>query len=306
MSANLKNFFWLVFLASLWGPSFLFIKIAIEFIQPITLTAFRLGLGSLVLFTILKFQKVKLPNLKGRLKHVLAAGLIQSAIPFTLFAIGEKSIESSLAAIICGSAPLFTMVLAHFFNQNDQLTKLKVSGATIGFFGLLILISPALSGANSTAFGILTVLVGAICYAIAFVYVKKFINLNDFEPLTLPTIQLFFSFLFLLPLALIFENPAKILLASKPAIFSAFGLAFFGSALAFVIYYKLLKSTSASFTAMVNYIVPVFGIILGSFVLDEKLSWNVYFGGALILFGVMTANGVFKNFLSSRSTPNAP
>lgn len=295
MSSNLKNFCWLVFLASLWGPSFLFIKIAIIYIEPITLTTFRLGLGSALLFAIVKFRKFKFPKFSSAWAHVAIASLFQSAIPFTMFAVGEQSIDSSLAAIICGASPLFTLIIAHFFTRDDRFTKSKLTGSIVGFAGLFILIAPALLGATATAFGVFSVLIGAVCYAIGFVYVKKFINLNKFPSLTAPTLQLFFSFLFLLPLAVIFENPVMSFKhASLPAILSALALAVFGSAIAFTVYYKIIKATSATYTSTVNYIVPVFGMILGIIILDETVDWNSYLGCALILFGVMIANGIIK------------
>lgn len=294
MNSNLKNFLLLLLLASLWGPSFLFIKIAIEFIPPITLTAIRIGIGAALLFTILKLHHRKLPTLKSVWKHFSVAALLQSAVPFTLFAVGEKSIDSSLAAIICGSAPLFTLVLAHFLTKNDRFTKSKLIGASVGFFGLFILVAPALLGATATIFGIFAVMIGALCYATAFVYVKKFIKIENFAPLVVPTLQLIFSFLFLLPTALIFEDHSTLKDATFAAIFSTLSLGVFGSALAFVVYYKILAATSATYTSMVNYMVPVVGVVLGMLVLDEQLTWNSYLGCILILVGVMIANGIIK------------
>ncbi|MES2961457.1 MAG: DMT family transporter [Pseudomonadota bacterium] len=305
MTNNTKNFLSLILLASLWGPSFLFIKVAITHIPPIALTAFRVGLGSLMLYALLQFKNIKLPNLKPIWKHFSIAALLQSAVPFTLFSIGEKTIDSSLAAIICGSAPLFTLVLAHFTTHDDKFTKTKLIGASAGFFGLFILIAPALFKAEATIIGMLEVMIGALCYAGGFVYVKKFINLSKLEPLTVPTLQLFFSFLFLLPTSLIFEDLSGIKDASLPAILSAFSLAFFGSAVAFTVYYKILKATSATYLSMVNYIVPVFGAVLGVIILGEKLAWNSYVGCALILVGVMIANGIIR-FPTTRQKINLP
>jgi len=291
---NLKNFLLILLLAALWGPSFLFIKIAIEYIPPITLTAIRVGIGALVLYGILKFRKVNLPKLRTVWMHLSVAALLQSAIPFTLFAVGEESIDSSLAAIICGAVPLFTIVLAHFTTNDDRFTKTKVIGSVVGFFGLFILIAPSLLIAKSTTFGIVMVLLASTCYSVAFVYVKKFFNFKNFAPLTIPMLQLFFSFLFLMPLSIIFDSYATIPSASFAAIFATLVLSFFGTALAFVVYYKIIAATSATYASMVNYVVPVFGAFLGMIVLDEKLTWNSYLGCALIIFGVMIANRIFR------------
>lgn len=302
---HLTNFLWLLFLSSLWGPSFLLIKVAIEYVSPITSTASRIGGGALMLYVILKIKRVSL--LKSNLPwlHLAVTGIFQSALPFSLFAIGEKSISSSLAAIICGAAPLFTLVLAHFCTHNDQLTKTKIIGATVGFSGLFILIFPSLFVEKSTSFGIFAATMAAVSYAIGFVYTKKHINVKQYPALTLPTLQLFLSFLILLPLALIFENPLLIKDAPMSALISLFFLAFFGTALAFVVYYKLIDLTSATYISMVNYIIPVFGVVLGMIILHEKLSWNSFLGCIMILIGVMIANKVIS-FPSKKDKPVIP
>jgi len=294
MTNSVRNFLWLLLLALFWGPSFLFIKIAVEYVQPLTITAIRMGLGSLILYSILKFQKVKLPKFKKVWKHFTVAALFQGAIPFTLFAVGEKTIDSSIASIISGSTPLFTIILAHYFVKHDRFTKAKLTGASLGFFGLFLLIAPALLTAQGSFFGFATFLMASMCYAIAFVYVKKFIDISKYPPLTVPAIQLFISFLVLTMAALIFEDPLSIQYVSMPAMLSILGLSVFGTALAFAVYYKLISLANVSYIAMVNYIVPVFGVVLGMLVLDEQLAWNSYLGCLLVLFGVMVANGMIK------------
>lgn len=294
MTPSVRNFLWLLLLASFWGPSFLFIKVAVEYVEPLTITAIRMGIGSLILYAILKFQKVKLPKLKKVWKHFTVAALFQGAIPFTLFAVGEKTIDSSIASIISGSTSLFTMVLAHYFVKNDRFTAAKLTGSCLGFFGLFMLIAPALLVAQGSFFGFFTFILASMCYAIAFVYVKKFIDISKYPPLTVPAIQLFISFLVLSVAALILEDPLSITYVSTPAILSILGLGVFGTALAFTVYYKLISLTNISYIAMVNYIVPVFGVVLGMLVLDEKLAWNSYLGCLMVLFGVMIANGMIK------------
>lgn len=294
MTNSARNFLLLVALAASWGPSFLFIKVAVEYVPPITITAGRMAVASLVLFVILKFQKTKIPPLKPLLKTFTIAALLQGAIPFTLFGVAEKTVDSAFASIFTGSAPLFAMVMAHFFMADDRISKAKFGGAILGFLGLFFLIMPQLLKANADIFGILVLTVAANCYACAFVYTKKYINISSYPPLTVPAIQVFISFLFLTIASLIFEQPWNISDVPVAALLSIFGLGIFGTALAFVLYYKLISFTNVSYISMVNYIVPIFGVLLGVIVLNEKLLWNSYLGGAMILLGVMLANGVIK------------
>lgn len=301
MSKSVKNFFLLLLLASFWGPSFLFIKVIVEYIPPVTTTAIRMGIGCLILYIILKFKKVKLPQLKLIWKDFAIAGLLQGGIPFTLFAISEKTIDSSIASIICGSIPLFTMVMAHYFVQNDRFTKAKLIGSSLGFFGLFMLVFPSIFFSDKDlhidSFGIILAIMASMSYSMAFIYIKRNIVVSDYPPLTIPVIQLFISFLVLTSLAFIFENPVESLFSKNlpfPVISSILALSIFGTSLAFVVYYRLISLTSASYIAMVNYMVPVFGVVLGMAVLDEKLDWNAYLGCILILIGVMIASGLIR------------
>ncbi len=294
MNVGVRNFLLLLALAACWGPSFLFIKVAVEYVPPIAITAIRMAIASFMLFAILKIRGTKLPKLKPVIMHFTIAAFFQGAIPFTLFAVAERSVDSAFAAIFTGASPLFSMILAHYFIKNDRMTKAKIIGAALGFSGLFFLIMPSLLKAHADIFGIAVLICAANCYAISFVHAKKFIDINAHPPLTIPAIQTFISFIILAILSLIFENPLAINHISGSAILSLCGLGILGTASAFVIYYKLISLTSVSYIAMVNYIVPVFGVVLGMLILGEALTWNSYLGGILILIGVMVANGVIK------------
>ena len=299
MTAGAKNFVLLLSLAACWGPSFLFIKIAVEYVPPIAITAIRMGIGALILLIILQIKNTKLPPIKPLLKSFTIAALLQGAVPFSLFGVAERTVDSAFAAIVGGTAPLFAMVMAHYVFPNDRMTKAKVYGAIIGFCGVFLLIFPTLLNAHAEAAGVITLIAAAICYASAFVYTKKYINIASYPPLTVPFIQIVISFVILTFASLIFEDHSSMPNSSSGAILSLCGLGILGTAIAFVIYYKLIERTSVTYISMVNYLLPIFGTVLGMLVLNEQLSWNDYLGGILVLLGVMTANGVinFKKFL---------
>ncbi len=299
MSLGARNFLLLLTLAGCWGPSFLFIKIAVEYVPPIAITAIRMGIGATILFVILTLKSIKIPPLKPVLKIFTISALLQGAVPFSLFGFAEKTVDSAFAAIVGGAAPLFAMVMAHYCFANDRMTKAKIYGAILGFGGVFLLILPTIFSAHAEIFGVLILLCAAICYASAFVYSKKFIKVTDFQPFVIPFIQLVISFVILTVTSAIFEDHSNMKNASQAAIISLCGLGVIGTAIAFVIYYKLIEYTSVTYISMVNYLLPVFGTVLGMLILNEQLSWNDYLGGILILFGVMTANGVinFKKFL---------
>ncbi len=293
----MRNFLWLVLLASLWGPSFLFIKIAVEDIPPLTMVVGRVGVAATLLYLILRMQGRNLPKFGVTWKHFAFMAFFQNALPFALFNWGEQHIDSALAAILNGTTPLFTIILAHIFADDDRLTPAKVLGVLVGFGGLLLLIAPSLlEGMQATTWGLLAVAIAAACYGIAIVYSR--VNLRGLPPLVAPTAQLGLAALFVLPLSLFIEQPFSLPAPSLAALGSLVTLAVFGTALAFLIFYHIIERVSASYVSMVTYMVPVFGVILGVLVLNEQLGWNAYAGCALILAGVMIVNGVFDRSIT--------
>lgn len=298
---KLRNFLWLLFLAALWGPSFLFIKVAVAEIPPLTLMLGRVGIAGVFLYLILRAQGRKLLPFGPIWRHLAVVALVQNAIPFVLFGWGEQYIDSGLAAILNGATPLFTLVLAHLFTTDDRLTPTKGVGTMIGFGGLLVLIGPSLlAGVRATTWGLLAVTLASVCYGVAIIYTRR--HVRGLPPLVGPTTQLLLAALFLLPLSLFIEQPFTLPLPSWTALGSLIALSVFGTALAFVIYYLLIERVSATYVSMVTYLVPIFGVILGVVVLGESLSWNAYLGCALILLGVMIVNGVIRAVSWQRPT----
>jgi drug/metabolite transporter (DMT)-like permease len=293
----LKNFLWLLLLAALWGPSFLFIKLAVEDIPPLTLVLGRVGIAAILLNLILRSQGRRLPKFGPIWKHVAFMALVHNAVPFALYNWSEQYIDSALAAIFNGVTPLFTIILAHLFIKDDRLALGKVLGVLIGFGGLFLLIAPSLfEGVQATSLGLIAAAAAAASYGVAMVYSR--LHLRGLPPLVAPTAQLSLAALYMLPLSLWFERPFSLAAPSWMAWVSLVVLAVFGTTVAFVVYYRIIEQTSATFVSMVTYMIPVFGVGLGVLVLDEQLGWNAYLGCGLILIGVMIVNGVFDRSLN--------
>lgn len=290
---NSKNIFWLLFLAILWGPSFLFIKVAVSEIPPLTMVTMRVGLAALLLYFVLRIKKCNLPGFKPIWKHFAVLGLFAHAVPFVLLSWGELHIDSAMASILNGTTPLFTILIAHFFIAEERLTFSKFMGSVLGFQGLFVLISPSLlAGVEATALGIAAATLAACSYGIAMVYARK--HLRGLPPLVAPTAQLTMATIYMLPLSMYFERPFSLGVLSPAAVGSVSALAVFGTAIAFIVYYRILEGAGATYLSMVTYLVPVFGVILGVLVLNETLNWNAYAGCALILLGVMVVNGAVR------------
>ena len=290
---KIKQLMMLVLLAGLWGPSFLFIKVAVETIPPITLVLGRVSMAAVLLWIYLRLQGGQLPRDRRIWRHLAVIALIHNAIPFVLFSWSEQYIDSAIASILNGTTPLFTIVLAHFFTTDDHLTPAKLTGAMIGFGGLILLILPSFTdGIQLTTLGVLGVTIAAFLYGVSIVYSRKY--LNKLPPLVAPTGQMLMATLYLLPVSLLVERPYLMFTPSTQSLAALVALAVLGTAVAFVVYYRLLAVADASTVSMTTYLIPVFGVILGVLVLKEQLTWHSYAGCAFILLGVMVVNGVFR------------
>lgn len=282
---KIKNIYLLLLLASCWGPSFLFIKIAVVEIPPVMLAALRIGIGALVLNVILYAIKQRLPVNLLFWKKIFIAGFFAQGLPFILMNWGEQFVDSSLASVINGLVPIFTILLAHRMVVDERLTSNKIKGVLLGFAGLIVLILPSLNGGVAGSLeGIIAITVAAISYSVGFVYMKKhLVNIPSFQA---PAAQLLSVSSYLIPISFIVYPNFDLTAIGSSALISTMVLGIIGTAIAFVIYFKLIEQSSAGYASLVTYIMPVFGVFLGVFFLNEPLTLWVLAGAALILAGI--------------------
>ncbi len=299
---KLKTLAQLITLALLWGIAFMFIKVAVREIPPVTLIMTRVGLAAVILYLILRAQGRNLPG-PGRIwLHFAVVGLLYNALPYSLVAWGQQYIDSALAAMFIGTTPLITLVLAHIFTTDDHFTPAKAGGVAFGFAGLAVLLGPALAGGlHVTSFGLLASLAAAISYGAAIVYAKR--TLHGLPPLVSPTAQLGLAALFLLPVSLLVEQPTRLPLPSVTALGALLMLTIFSTALAFYVYYRAMENTSATTLSLATYLIPIVATVAGVLLLHEQLAWNVYLGCGLIFGGIFTSNGLFTISLWRRLLP---
>lgn len=272
-------------LSACWGPSYMFIKFALEGFTPFAIVWIRLTLGCLCLLPVVWFRKRKLLEWKHHWKHFFVMGLFANAIPFSLISYSEIYISSSLAAIINGSAPIFVTLLAHFVIHDEKISWMKVLGCTLGFCGLILVMLPSLFEQRyGSTFGVLLMIGASLCYAIGMVYGRK--HLLRVPGLIAPTWQLFFASIIMLPFV-IFFSPMP---ATPPiiSIFGLLGLGVIGTATAFYFYYQLVQKAGATYLSLSTLLFPIISINLGVVFLNERLNPLAYLGFALILAGLVT------------------
>ncbi len=284
----MQNWFLLLTLALLWAPSFLLIKLALGDVPPLAIVTIRLGVASAILYLLLRLQGGRLPRDRATWIRLAVMGFFGSALPFAVITFGEQFTDSALAAILNGSAPIATALIAHFFITEEQLTPGKLIGVLIGFGGILTIFLPdAKSGGASSLLGMGCYLLAALCYGISIVHARK--NLRGLPRLVGPVAQLGLGAIMVLPATLLFETGDYRPVGSE-ALWSILFLAIFGTAVAYIVYYKLVESASATFISLVTYFLPPAGIALGAWIRHERLAWNAYVGCTLIILGVLLVN----------------
>lgn len=273
----------LLTLATIWSSSFGFIKVAVETVPPMTVTAGRLLLATIIIVIYARLRGHRFPVEPALWPKFFLIGLFGNALPFTLIGWGEVSIDSGLAAILMAVMPIATLVLAHFFAANERMNPARIAGVAFGFGGILVLIGPdALGGLGDEAVRQIAVAGGAACYAVATVIARRLPNM----PASLSSAgALIAASALILPMSLIFDRPWT-LTPSADSVGSVIILGLFPTALAYILYFTLLRRTSANFIALNNYLIPCLGVIWGIVFLGELLHWRAVLALGIILTGV--------------------
>lgn len=282
---------WLVFLALgfMWGSSYLFIKIGVETLAPFTLIALRLGIGLIVLAGVVAFAREPLPRNPRIYGHLVVMSVINIALPFYLITTAEQTTDSALAAIINASVPLFVIVIAALALHDEPITINRLAGLAVGFVGVVILVGRGLGavGAGDALYGELALVGSSISYAAGAVYARR--NVRGLRPMIPALFQVGFAFLITAALALAFERPLPTSLRPD-AVIAVVWLGILGSGLAYLAFFRLLAHWGATRTALVAYLLPVVGIVLGALVLSEQVDARILAGTGLVIGGVALVN----------------
>ncbi|MBC7257699.1 MAG: DMT family transporter [Chloroflexi bacterium] len=283
----LQNAFMLLLLGTIWGASYMFIKVSVAEITPLTFVVLRTGLGGGLLALFLLLRGRRLPG-RSLWKPLFVMGLFNTLIPYGLINWGELYISSALAAILTGTMPLFTVILAHFWSKDERMDWYKAVGVVIGFLGVVVLLAPDVrEGIVHNIAGDLAVMGAGLSYAIAAVFARR--HLTGHEPAVLSAGMLLAGFVMTIPLAFAFERPLA--LSPSPRAWAAtLTLAILGTAIAYLIYYWILEHGGAVQASLVTYIIPVGALFWGWLLLGEDIRWTSLVGLAGILLGIMVSN----------------
>lgn len=286
----MKTKHWIVFiiLGIVWSSSFLWIKIGVQDIGPMALTAFRMLFGALTALAITLYQKVEWPRDWKTWGIFAVLGPTSLAIPIFFISWGEQTIDSAVASILNATTPLFTIVMAHFLLQDDRMTVQKVLGLLIGFAGVIVLMSEDLAASQtSPVLGQAAVIIASAFYAGSAVYARKLTQ--HVHSSTRGAMLLITATLFMWIIGPLAERPFEF--PSLPITWiSILWLGILGSGVAVIMLYYLIHEVGPTRATLVTYLFPVGGVILGVLFLNEHLSWQLLVGSLLIIASLAVVN----------------
>ena len=297
----------LALLSLLWGGSFFFIGVAVKELPPLTLAALRVGIAALILWASVPLTGAWPPR-SGKAIAVLALlGLGNNALPFALIAWGQTHLPAGLASILNAATPLFAVLVAHVFTAEERLSRLKIIGAFAGMAGVAWVIGPdALLGrGGSDAWAEGAVLLAALSYAVTAVLARR-VRALGLRPLDVATGQTTAGAIYLVPIALLIDRPWSLPVPSAPVIASVFAIAALCTALAYVIYFRILSGAGATNVLLVTLVAPAISVILGALILRERLLARQFIGFALIAIGLAFIDGRLPRALFPANSNLAP
>jgi drug/metabolite transporter (DMT)-like permease len=286
----LKTKHWIVFilLGIIWSSSFLWIKIGVQEVGPMSLVAFRMLFGALTAGVIAYFQGIPFTRDWKDWGIFAIFGPLSLAIPIFLISWGEQTIDSAVASILNATVPLFTLVIAHFWLSDDKITFQKTLGLLVGFAGVVILLSKdLLASEQASIIGQIAVILASFFYGLSAVGIRKYTTHihNVMRGVGLLTTSAILMWL----VGPVFERPFEI--PQLPITWiAALWLGILGSGLAMIMMYYLIHEIGPTRASLVTYLFPVGGVLLGVIFLNEHLSWQLIAGTILIILSLVVVN----------------
>ncbi len=280
----------LLILSALWGGSFFFFKVLVAEFPPFTVVLGRVGIAAIVLNLVVLLRRDPMPRDPRLWSAFMAMGLLNNVIPFSLIVYGETRISSGLASILNAMTPIFGVLAAHYLTTNEKLSWQKAVGVLCGIAGVTVLIGPAVftHAGGVDAIGEGACLLAALSYAFAGIFGRRF---RGIPPIKVATGQITASTAMLLPLSLSVDHPWTLTAPSTAAWFSFLGIALLCTALAYMIYFRVLAASGATNLLLVTFLLPISALLLGVLLLHETVTPQALAGMALIGLGLAAIDG---------------
>ncbi|MBX9991067.1 DMT family transporter [Phreatobacter oligotrophus] len=288
---SLRDWSLLIFLSILWGGSFFFVRVALDDLPPLTLVLSRVLIGAAVLAVVIRIAGESLPRRPMVWFTLAVMALLNNVIPFSLIFWGQTAIPAGLAAILNATTPLFTVVVMHLFTTDDRASPNKAAGVALGFLGVVVLVGPAALGRLDTPlWAIAACLAATLSYAFSGLWGRR-IKALGISPTITAWAQLSVTTVVMTPIVSLVDRPWTLAMPGMPAILAVLALAILSTALAYIIFFRLLATAGPSNLLLVTFLIPVSTILLTSLFLGERLAPTHFAGMALIGLGLAAIDG---------------
>ena len=275
---------WLV-LCGIWGSTWLFIKLGLKDLPPLTFAGIRFVIACAIVLSIIRIRGLQLPRARADWILLAVTGILSFGLNYGLVFWGEQHISSGLAALLQATLPAFGLVFAHFHLPGERLSWTKIGGVVLGVCGVAVVFSNQLAIAGRQALaGCVALILSAACAAYSNVLVKA--HGKKLNPAIMAAGQMFFGLLLLLAVGLPLEGNPFRFHWTPMAVVAMLYLAIVGSVIAFLLYYWLVLHMEVTKSMLIALVTPVVAVILGMIVLDEEFGWRTLAGGSMIILGI--------------------
>lgn len=288
---NAREWAMLLALSVIWGGSFFFISIAVRALPPFTIVLLRVGLGAICLGGALALLRQKIPLNRHVVVTFLVMGLVNNVVPQTLIVWAQGYLPGGYASILNATTPFFTVLILHAFTANDRATPAKFAGVIIGLVGVAAMMGlDLMASAGAHLLPQLGLLLASFCYGLSNLWGRRVAALGV-PPMAAATGQLTAATLLMLPLAFLLESPLSLPMPSLTIWGAVLGLAVICTALAYVLFFRILATAGGSNLSLVTFLIPISAILFGTVFLGEQLHARHLFGMALIGAGLACIDG---------------
>jgi drug/metabolite transporter (DMT)-like permease len=279
-------------LGAVWGCSFIFIKLGLEFLTPFGVAFGRCALGALTLLTWAKYKGIALPKSKAMLFHLWVVSLLLNVIPGILFALAQTEVTSILAGIINAVTPLMTLLAIMLVTRDEKPKIYQVVGILIGFIGVLTVLGAWKGLGDNPLWAILILLAAVTCYGFSFPYSRRFILPHKLEPESIAAGQVTLGALTLIPF-FIYNGIDRYEFQTAPVL-AMLALGVFGSGFAYIWNFKVMANAGSAIASSVTYLTPVVAVIVGVIFLQESIYWYEPVGALIVLLGAAIGQNRIK------------
>jgi drug/metabolite transporter (DMT)-like permease len=283
-------------LALIWGSSFLLMKVGLRTMAPLQISGLRIFAGTATLAVLLAITGGRLPRERRTWGHLAVSGIFLTALPFSLFALGEERVSSALAGIGNATTPLAAVFFALIFLPSDRLSARKLTAVVIGFIGVIVIMQPWDSVGRPDLLGFGMTLVAGACYGLGWTYNRRFLGDADLGGLSMPTALLVVGSVLMLPVLLVWWLANRDVYATPWSghldvtgggaglpLLCIVALGVVGTGLAYMLQFDVVRGAGATVSTTVTYLIPVVSVVLGVIVLKEHLAWPQLVGALIVL-----------------------